>query len=193
MSAPPPACRAFAPATLRTARRRSPRPRASARRTTESVSTRRRAERDARRASPRGSASAASIASGSAARAARTARSGRRCRRARAPPCRRRRGDDRRLERHRLEHGVRRALVVRRLHEQIERVMQVGDVGAMAEQAARVAEAAGARPDRAARSRRLPSPAMSSCSVRMLRAAAPRTRRSAGRTASAARAGRPRR
>ena len=33
-------------------------------------------------------------------------------------------GDDRRFERHRFEHGVRRALVVGRLHEQVERVMQ---------------------------------------------------------------------
>ena len=33
-------------------------------------------------------------------------------------------GDDRRFERHRLEHRVRRALVVRRLHEQVEGMMR---------------------------------------------------------------------
>ena len=43
-------------------------------------------------------------------------------------------GDDRRFERHRFEHRVRRALVIRRLHEQIERVMHRDDVGDVAEQ-----------------------------------------------------------
>ena len=50
-------------------------------------------------------------------------------------------GDDRRLERHRFEHRVRRALVVGRLHEQVEGVVEVDDVVAVAEQAAGVAEA----------------------------------------------------
>ncbi len=57
--------------------------------------------------------------------------------------------DDRGLERHRLEHRVRRALVVRRLHEQVERVVQVGDVGAMAEQAARFCRGRAVAPGRA--------------------------------------------
>ena len=50
-------------------------------------------------------------------------------------------GDDRRFDRHRLEHGVGRALVVGRLHEQIEGVMRADHVGDVAEQRHAVVEA----------------------------------------------------
>src|SRR5438105_1693546 len=50
----------------------------------------------------------------------------------------RRRGDHWRFERHRLEDGVRRALVVRRLHEQVAGVVHRDDVVAVAEETARV-------------------------------------------------------
>ena len=88
------------------------------------------------------------------------------------------------FQRHRLEDGVRRAFVVRRLNEQIERVMKTGDVGAVAEQLTRRRRG---QPSRviAKLPSRLPSPATISFRCGCA-ASAPRRLRAADRTVSAA-------
>ncbi len=103
-------------------------------------------------------------------------------------------GHERGLHRHGFEHGVRCALVLRRLHEQIEGVVQVGDValgGPGSEQRFATPSCVALFLDR--RSSRLPSPTMTSrTSGRRSRSVEP-SPRGASRIASVARRGRRRR
>ena len=153
-----------------------------------SCSTRRRA------ASARAPAAAGSVsdavdgrAQGPARHARRRAARGPRPPRARA--CRRRRSRRSASHRHGFEHGVRRAFVLGRLHEEIEGVVQIGDVEPMAEQRAATCRGRGPRP---APSSSPPQAAVADDDQPQRRvASAPeaRTPRGAGRSASAARGG----